>query len=224
MVPWRDTDPYRARAFNRVIQHLQHILPGSVKVLPVDARADEVFSRAASRNMGVRLADRAGADVVVLCDADTLPEQSPLLAAIGAAGRDGRLHMPFTRFLGLTKDGTADYLNGRPVGECEVELDYAYSVGGVFVIRPDAWSAAGGMDERFQAWGGEDLALRRAADTLLGLTVTHLGTITHLWHPPAQRDGTPANDAVWALAARYADAEGDPEAMRSLIAERAAKV
>ena len=65
----------------------------------------------------------------------------------------------------------------------------------------------------------EDKAFAIAADTLLGPTQRHEGTITHLWHPPAQRVGSAEHDAVWALAERYAAAEGDPEAMRALIKE-----
>jgi hypothetical protein len=124
------------------------------------------------------------------------------------------------RFLGLTETGTRDYLSGRPAPECGVDLDYGFSVGGVFVIRPDAWWQAGGMDERFTGWGSEDMAFRRAADTLLGPTRRHDGTIVHLWHAPSARSG-PDVDVGWDLAARYAAAEDDPRAMRALIAEGA---
>lgn len=221
VVPWRDTHPDRARSHTVVREHLRWLLPDALHIDADDG--SQTFSRAGSRNHGVHLAEQACADVVVVCDADTIPlrdpHRVPLLEAIEQAA-DGLLHMPYAQFLGLTEHGSSEYLGGRPARECEVELDYAYSVGGVFVIRPDAWRTTGGMDERFTAWGCEDKAFRRAADTLLGPTVTHPGTIVHLWHPPAQRCGTPENDAVWALADRYAAAEGDMEAMRALIAER----
>jgi hypothetical protein len=217
IVPWRNTDAYRARAYTHVTTRLRELLPDARHIFGADARDCDPFRRAASRNLGVMFAEQAGADVVVLCDADTIPERAPLLAAIEQARSDGRLHMPFDRFRGLTQQGTDGYIAGRPAVECEAELDWRGSVGGVFVIRPDSWWTAGGMDERFQAWGGEDLALHRAANTLLGPTQTHAGIITHLWHPPSQRDGTPENDAVWALAERYAAAEGDPDAIRALV-------
>ncbi|MDH2424761.1 galactosyltransferase-related protein [Sphaerisporangium sp. TRM90804] len=218
VIPYRGTTPERERAYKAVSKALRGMLPDAVH-LAVDS-GHEPFNRAASRNLGVRLAGDAGCDVVVLCDADTIPQKTPLLAAIDGAREDGRLHTPFNRFLGLTEQGAHDYLQGAPVEACEVELDYAWSVGGVFVIRPDAWAAAGGMDERFTVWGSEDVAFVRAADTLLGQTLRHPGHIVHLWHPPAQRVGTPANDAVWDLAARYAQADRDANAMRALIAER----
>jgi hypothetical protein len=218
VIPYRGTTPERERAYATVSRALHDMLPDAV-FLAVDS-GHEPFNRAGTRNLGVRLAADAGCDVVVLCDADTIPEKQPLLAAIEAA-KDGRLHTPYHRFLGLSEKGTSDYLAGVPVSACEVELDYAWSVGGVFVSTPGAWEKLGGMDERFTAWGGEDVALVRAADTLLGQSVRHRGVIVHLWHPPAQRTGTPANDSVWDLAARYAEADRDVEAMRALIAERA---
>lgn len=220
VIPWRGGDPGRERAYEVVSARLAAILPDAV-VIAADSGHDR-FNRAASRNLGIRLAQSAGADVTVLCDADTIPEPGPLQEAIERAVRDGCLHTPYTRFLGLTEHGTEDYLAGKPLDGCEVELDYAFAVGGVFVVTPAAWEQAGGMDERFEAWGAEDVAFRRAADTLLGPTRRHEGVIVHLWHPPAPRTGTPANDAVWDLAARYRAADGDPAAMRSLIAERSA--
>lgn len=220
VIPWRGGDPGRERAYEVVSARLAGMLPDAV-VIAADSGHDR-FNRAASRNLGVRLAQSAGADVTVLCDADTIPEPGPLAAAIMGAARDGRLHLPYTRFWGLTEQGARDYLSGRDALECGCDLDYAYSAGGVLVVTPGAWDAVGGMDERFEVWGGEDVALKAAADTLLGPTRRHEGMIVHLWHPPARRTGTPANDAVWELAARYRAADGNPEAMRALVAEREA--
>ena len=212
IVPWRGTDPARLRAHEHVTTRLREMLPDADHT-EADDRSRELFSRAGSRNLGV--AQAVDADVVVVCDADTIPQREPLLAAIRAAHNDGVLHTPYTRFRGLTEAGTAAYLAGRPADECDAELDWLWSFGGVFVIRPAAWFDAGGMDERFHGWGAEDLAFSRAAETLLGPTRRHPGIITHLWHPTS-----PPADATWALADRYARATGDPAATRALIAER----
>ena len=153
-VPFRSTDPARVRAYEHVVSALTRKPPDAdYCCFPVDDRSHEPFSRAASRNLGVLMAERAGADVVVLCDSDTMPEQAPLLAAIDCAYTDGRLHMPYDRFRGLTENGTRDLLDDVEASECQAELDWRGSVGGVWVIRPDAWWRAGGMDERFIRWG-----------------------------------------------------------------------
>ena len=218
VIPWRPGTPERNAHHEHVRAHLAELLPDAIH-LDVDSGHDP-FSRAGSRNEGVRLAQIAGADVVVLCDADTLPEAEALHAAIDGA-TDGRLHLPYTWYRGLSRDGTIDYLAGTPGADCVVDLEHEWATGGVLVIQPDAWWAMGGMDERFVAWGFEDAAARICADALIGPTVKHAGTITHLWHPSEVGHGSPQHVANGQLCQRYVDATGNPDAVRALIAERA---
>lgn len=218
VIPWRPGQPDREHHHQLVRAHLQAILPDAL-YLDADS-GHQPFSRAGSRNHGVRLASQAAADVVLLCDADTLPEPAPVHAAIQQA-TDGRLHLPYTRYRSLTRAGTRAYLHGTDPLRCPTDHDHQWATGGVLAITPQAWAQAGGMDERFCAWGFEDTAFRVAADTLLGPTVKHQGVIHHLWHPLETALGTPQHLANAALMERYLQAEGDPAAMPALIAERA---
>lgn len=186
--------------------------------MDVDSGHDP-FSRAGSRNLGVRLAQEAECDVVVLCDADTLPEREPLLASIVSAHESGRLVLPYTLFRGLSPNGTRSYLGGTPPQACEVELESEWSTGGVMVITPTAWNRMGGMDERMTGWGAEDTAARVACDALLGPTVKHPGTIYHLWHPSEIDPSSPLYQANMALMGRYVEAEGNPDAVRAIVGE-----
>jgi hypothetical protein len=218
VIPWRPGTAERNAHHEYVRAHLQELLPDAIH-LDVDS-GHTPFSRAGSRNEGVRQAQATGADVVVICDADTLPEAEPLHAAIEAA-TDGVLHLPYTWYRGLSRDGTAQYLAGTPAADCPVDLEHEWATGGVLVIQPASWWAAGGMDERFVAYGFEDAAYRIAADALLGPTVAHQGTITHLWHPSEAGHGSPQHVANGQLCQRYVDATGNPDAIRALLAERA---
>lgn len=217
-IPWRPGTPERNAHHEHVRAHLRGLLPGAIH-LDVDS-GHTPFSRAGSRNEGVRQAEAAGAAVVVLCDADTLPEAEPLHAAIEAA-TDGRLHLPYSWYRGLSRDGTQTYLAGAPAADCPIDLAHEWATGGVLVIQPGAWWQAGGMDERFTAWGFEDAAYRIAADALLGPTVRHQGTITHLWHPQESGLGSPQHVANGQLCQRYVDATGKPDDLRQLVAEHA---
>lgn len=218
VVPWRPGTPERIAHHDHVSARLTALLPEAVH-LDVDS-CHAPFSRAGSRNEGVRLAEAAGARVVVLCDADTLPEAEPLHAAIAAA-HDGRLHLPYTWYRGLSQDGTRAYLAGAPAEDCPTDWAHEWATGGVLVITPQVWWQAGGMDEGFTGWGFEDTAFRTAADALLGPTVKHDGTITHLWHPPESGLGSPLHVAGGQRMERYVDATGNPDAIRQLIADRA---
>lgn len=216
VIPWRGGQPDRERHHETVRAHLRTLLPDAWHI---DADSGhQPFSRAGSRNQGVRLAQDVGADVVVLCDADTLPESEPLQASIDSA-HDGLLHLPYTVFKGFTPNGTRLYLGGTPPEACEVELESTWSTGGVMVIEPSAWWRMGGMDERFQSWGMEDTAARVACDAILGPTVRHEGTIYHLWHPSEIDPTSESYQANLAHMQRYVAAEGDPEAVREIVSE-----
>lgn len=216
VIPWRGGQPDRDRHHETVRAHLRALLPDAWHI---DADSGHTpFSRAGSRNRGVQLAQDVGADVVVLCDADTLPEREPLLAAIESA-HDGLLHLPYTHFRGFSHSGTRAYLGGTPEDACEVELETTWSTGGVMTITPDAWWRMGGMDETFRSWGMEDTAARVACDAILGPTVRHDGTIYHLWHPSEIDPSSPSYQANMARMARYVEAEGKPDAVRAIVAE-----
>ncbi|MFE3202231.1 glycosyltransferase family 2 protein [Embleya sp. NPDC059237] len=216
VLPWRAADPARVRNHGHVRAYLRDHLPHATH-LDTDS-GHTPFSRAATRNHGIRRAAELGADVVVLCDADTLPDPDALHAAVEGAA-DGRLHLPHTSYRGLDEQGTTDYLCGAPLAACGTELMMTGSTGGVLVVRPDAWALAGGMDERFTGWGCEDTAFLAAADTLLGHSVRHSAQLVHLWHPKDDGPGA-GRDANYALLARYRAAEGNIPAMRALVTER----
>lgn len=217
VIPWRGGQPDRERHHETVRAHLRGLLPDAWHI---DADSGhQPFSRAGSRNHGVRLAQDVGAEVVVLCDADTLPEWEPLLAAIEGATSDGLLHLPYDRFRGLSPNGTRLYLKGVPAEACETELETTWSTGGVLAITPSSWWRMGGMDERFVGWGMEDTAARVACDALLGPTVKHSGVIHHLWHPSDIDPSNPLYQANLAHMQRYVEAEGDPDAVRAIVGE-----
>lgn len=217
VIPWRGGQPDREAHHEVVRAHLRALLPDAVH-MDVDS-GHQPFSRAGSRNLGVRLAQDAECDVAVLCDADTLPEAEPLHAAIESAHQTGRLCLPYTNFRGLSPHGTRLYLGGTPAQACEAELETEWSTGGCMAITPDAWWRMGGMDEAFQGWGMEDTAGRVACDALLGPTIRHKGVIHHLWHPSEIDPASPSYQANMARMTRYVEAEGNPDAVRALVAE-----
>ncbi|MEO3856211.1 hypothetical protein [Acrocarpospora sp. B8E8] len=156
---------------------------------------------------------------MILADADTLAEPEPLHAAIHGAYEDGLLHLPYVSFRGLSENGTRLFLGGNPPEACETELAHDWATGGYWVIRPDAWWRAGGMDERFVAFGYEDTCYRIAADALLGPTVKHPGAIWHLYHEKTMGLGSPNHIANGELAARYVAAEGNADLVRAIVGE-----
>lgn len=133
------------------------------------------YSRAASRNLVVQRAIDTSADVVVICDADSVPQRDPLREAIESAHRDGRLHVPFTSVSVLSRSllrrKTILFERSRSI------YTYGPSCGGIYIIRPSEWVFLGGMDERIVGWGYEDEILLVAASTFLMGFVPHPGNL-----------------------------------------------
>jgi hypothetical protein len=184
-----------------------------VDVVTVDS-GHEPFNRAATRNQCIRAA--GDADVVVICDADTLLQREPLLAAIQQAPLDGLVHNPFSAVRGLTKDSTLRCLVGDQRSS-KAAFQLSWAVGSAYVTTPTAWWAVGGMDERFTGWGFEDTAFAIAHRTLKAPMPRHEGIATQLWHPSAPRLGDPHYDAGVEHYAHYLAADGDAQRIRELI-------
>lgn len=212
IIPWRE-QPTRIPALDMVREWYRHEI-GEVEFVLVDSR-DEVFNLSQARNTGVASASDPDA-VVVINDADTIPQREPLLHALAAAAHSGRVHLPYTQYHWLGASGSAQYAAGTPLDECDFELVLG-ACSGVYVTTPRTWASHGGQDERFRGWGFEDAAWYRAHSTLLGEAPRRSeGRVFALHHAAELRAGE-QYDANAALMARYSAASGDAVAMRQLV-------
>lgn len=202
-IPWRAGDPWREQSCAYVQIHLRG---AGLDPVAYDTGA-EPFSRAGSRNLAVRCA--ADADVVILHDADMI---LPPAAYHEMAERatTGRLVVGFNRYRPLSKSATVDAYRGADPFTLEpIDELVDFSVGGVIAVTPDAWWAAGGMDERFIGWGCEDFAFANAAATALGPLERIDGPAVHLWHPHASDPDDPNQQAnARLLAEQTSDTRG----------------
>lgn len=214
-LPWRP-QPHREYAHDLTTQRYRELLPDAL-IMGIDTRHDP-FCLAACRNEGVSTAETLGYDVVVLADADTLPERQPLLEAIEHARVSRFVHLPYTQYRGLGADGTKQHLAGVPLDRCShVVIPGACS--GVLVTTPATWWAAGGQDERYRGWSPEDVAFLIAHRTLLSSGFArHDGNVYALHHDSPPKTG-PVYDEAVAHYQRYLDADHKPAAMRALVAE-----
>ena len=214
--PWRDGRcQWRRLSFPHVRRAYAEILPEARQIV-VDSR-HESFNRAASRNEGVRQAENG---IVVLADADILPDRTALLSAIQSAEQGG-FHLGYSLYRALRQVSTqAYYARQRDLAKLPHSHTADDCTAGLIVIRTDAWWLAGGMDERFSGWGFEDSAFACAVRTMIGPIQRHDGTVNHLWHPTACKPMSEQYQINKRLYERYAAAEGDKSAMQELIEER----
>ena len=185
VIPWRE-QPSRVPAFNAVVAWYKEHLPEAELYYP--NHPGDVWLPSHTRNDGVRQAEQDGCDVIVMNDADTIPQIAPLRATIMAAYRDNKLHNPYTRYRMLEDRGTKQFLAGTPIEQCH-HTPFDAACFGTVIFTPQAWWKLGGMDEKFMQWGYEDTAMQVAHSMINGTPfIKHKGIAFALGHVPQPRN------------------------------------
>jgi len=241
LIPFRPDTEYRVKVWEWLRRYWWNELPGAQMIMGDD---DSVpFCKTAAVNSAF---SQSSGDIVVILDADCYLPGSVVLscaASIRAARKAKKKmwYIPYRHFYRLTQLATVDILNTSPSHPLELgdppplwateevkNSTYGHWFGALIQIMPrEAFVAAGGMDERFRGWGGEDLAFMTAVDTLYAPHRTTPNGVMHLWHPTIT--GTKPWERMWAgqsvagrndmLATRYAEARGRSERMHRLTRE-----
>lgn len=166
-------------------------LPESVERL---FQVDEgPFNKAKACNAGWAYAH---SKVIAFVDADTYVNPAVLKAALKRIERTDEVIRPYGALVELTKEERGVFLSSGelPTTESpEVSDIRGHEVipatGGIVILSRNRYLKAGGMDESFQGWGGEDdafsTALRRSGSTLLTVRAE---VAYHLWHPRSEAD------------------------------------
>lgn len=217
VIAYRDFGcPHRAAAVQYVLDFLQPL--GWETIVQ---GGDESFTRASGINAGIR---HASGDIIVQIDPDSLVPHDQLRTAVAlAAERDGMV-IPHDRYRYLTPEATAEVLAGAPpFDEHAPYVQAGTGVGNATVYTRTTWEKAGGYDERFGLWGGDDAAFAYATAGYFGPYRRLDGPVVHLWHPPHPDSDPESRGYVdqFTLVAEYRDATAEgPEAVRAYVATR----
>lgn len=211
-------DEARARAFEFVRGHYASRHP-TWRIVAGAGDSGEVWSKGAAV---AGLLEQTSAELLVIADADSfIADHATLAEAVHlVAVRNATWVVPHVKVHRLTEAATLEvYAGRRPRLGKTVRPPYVGLVGGgILVIRRTDFLRAGGFDPRFLGWGGEDLSLGWALETLVGWPTRLEGTLVHLWHPHPAPD-LRGSEASEALVADYRTARGRPRLMAAL-AER----
>jgi predicted glycosyltransferase involved in capsule biosynthesis len=214
VIPWRRKYD-RAYAYEIVSNWYKKNFPHA-KIFSVDD-GKEPFCLSGCRNLGVRQAEEERYNVVVINDADTIPEVDPLIKAVSLAMTNNAVYLPYTEYHSLMHIGTTDYLNGKPLNECRC-LVVPGACSGVYVTSPKTWWKHYGQDERFRGWGFEDAAWWSAHTTLLGREPVRVEGNVYSFHHDSEKKRGKQYEANATLCAHYHAAQNDIERMKVLAA------
>lgn len=201
-IPFRSDETSRQLAFRKTLGELQKLYPWSTVVAGTDGVNFGEFNRARARNMLVEILNTA--DVIVLCDADSIPQEEPLNSSVSGAHLDGGMHFPFKTVLDLDQKGSPF-------------RTYGPSAGGCYVFKPETWALLRGQDER-GGYSLDDRGMLVAVNTLLGGPVYHDGILTCLWHKRGPE--TRPSPYTQGLIQEYLAAEGNPTALAAVLDRR----
>lgn len=209
--------PERDRAWDHVHAWWTTHAPDWPMIVELDTGSG-LFNKSAALNRAARAA--GDWDLAVLIDADILPATiEQVRRAVARAARRGRLTFAHDRRVALTGHATLQVLAGADPAALECEADDPNTFSSLSVIPRALWDAVGGFDERFDGWGGEDIAFMSACLSLAGIDRVG-GDIFHLWHPTDGHDTHARYPDNEALMFRYLAVKGDRAGTLALLEER----
>lgn len=171
-IPWRST---KEREYpKKVVEDWYKLKFPEHHICFVDNKEYVDFNRAATRNLCVK--NHLDYDVIIINDADTIPDYKGLTNAIEHCQYSGRVHLPYDKYYSLTEKGVEEFKEGKRINFCESKIIHN-AISGVLVLSPDTWEKHNGQDENFLGWGFEDAAWYMAHTTLIGKPVNHFGSI-----------------------------------------------
>lgn len=175
--PYCPNEQIRAEAFEAVTAFYTRHFPDVPTMVHSATAVGEPFLRARTRNELVMQAQ--GFDLIVLIDADTLIHPAGIgrmlnvpPMTLGKPHRQG-VNVPLEHQRSLDP-------NGWPRGRFE-------DPGAAWVIRPRDWACAGGMDEAFTSWGGEDAAFEHMFVAVGGTVVYDRHAAVKTLHEQSRR-------------------------------------
>lgn len=207
IVPFQSDDPFRRHVWHWLKRYWEDQIPDVEIVIGTDRhsrrnwhrRYPQPFSKTAAVNNAFK---KTHGDIIVIMDADTYMDGSVIkhCAERIRHARKAGLHLwfvPYQWIFRLTERATYEVLDSDPCHPLrfptpppdeDVEgtdgSGWGRRFGALVQIMPrEAFESVEGMDERFRGWGGEDVSLLRALDTLWGKHKNTPNEVLHLWHP-----------------------------------------
>ena len=187
VIPWRP-QPSRLETKKFIVKHYKEMFPDA-KIYFADKKGEK-WNISGSRNLGCDKAIADGCDVIVVSDADLYVKKDRILDACQTSMTQGIVSNPYGKIVFLdNKDSSLFMADQDGFFEDTKELLKVYPAlyGGVYTITPSTFKELNGWDERFSAWGFEDLAFRDAHRKITGLDFYKTGGLG-VWLGHEDRD------------------------------------
>lgn len=183
LVPWRSQDPARIRAWEFCKREWE--LMGVEVCEGVDAE-DGPFNTARAANNAFLKSTKP---YVMTMGADCIPDRQAVEESLHKIKTEGLNWVPmFDKTSYFDESATNRIFETKRWWDEQTDpkFDVPFQTGVMFMKR-EVYEEAGGHDERFTGWGGEDAAFRQVIYTLNGNSDPLPLTLKCLWHDPGRR-------------------------------------
>lgn len=240
LIPFSSKDPIRVKAFTWLIDYWRNELPDCEII--IGESLSPIFCKEEALNNAV---EKSIGDILVILDADVYLDGRIITHCAERIREElayghNLWYVPYRNLYRLRKEVTDLLYSSDPkmplrfpsppplylVENNGDKSEYGCLYGAMIMMFPrQAYETLGCFDERFVGWGGEDMAVLRALDTLFGKHKTIVNDIFHLWHPSTgdanlrMWDGQEAPDANLQLSIKYRIAMRKPSKMKELLEE-----
>ena len=205
-IPWRAQNS-RLAAFDVTTRMYAELYP-DVKMYLGDQPKAERFNVSAARNLACEAAIADGCDVLVVSDADILPDKDCIDRGVEMVLSGEHLVIGYETARYLSEPATLDVLNGRDFNKDDLEKSGAW-VGGLVILSKECFKALNGWDERFLSWGQEDDAFASAYTCIYKKSPARVDAILYtLYHQ--DRDQSYSEQNLNFVYKYYGDLSTDP--------------
>lgn len=221
IIAYKEDSEYRKEIFHWQISRYKKIFSNVDIVIGEDDSNHDHFCKARAINNAVK---NSRYDNLFIVDIDLVVEKSAIEKGIKVINKHCYI-IPYGSWWKLSKDNTRAVLDNKaqfnisPQGRlCKVHPRRGT---GIHIISKHNFYAAGGYDERFIGWGGEDNAFGIAVRTMCKQKSLILKDYTayHLWHPfqVTKKGMNQSNIDLWR---KYQKADKKPVELRQLLRGR----
>lgn len=210
LIPWRPS-PSRLKPYECVRRWWAEFFP-DWPVITADSETD-IFSLSQARNNACRQAET---DIVVFCDADTIPPLEGIKAAVQNPVGITWPHKMWRLIPPEYAEKPWHTFDSAPALS-----EYPNGLGGVMICTRDEYWRLGGQPEEFCGWGHEDRAFHCVVNTLstfhqiggIAYSIEHNQRLRVADSPDWHRDSRRNQEIV----KPYEIANGDPALMKLLL-------
>ncbi len=198
LIPFRSKCKIRRSHFKWLLQYVRHELPEAEII--IGKSRSKVFCKGEALNNAF---NKSTGDVIVVLDADAYIDGAVIERCANRILEElsygNRLwFVPYRNLYRLTEGATERVVSSDPTSPVRIpsppprvyienqgdSSKYGHRYGAMITMFPrEAMNYIKNFDERFKGWGGEDIALLRALDTLYCKHKTTANSVFHLWHP-----------------------------------------